>query len=98
MYVYVHDGHLSATNNNWIFQEISNSKNMVFNVKKLLDNCVDLTLRRGDGKSDPSEMSCRYCGFRLPVVCFHRRACQCQHLPRGAETACAPLGPEDIPL
>jgi hypothetical protein len=91
MYVYVHDGQLSAINNNWIFQELSKSKNMVFNVKKLLDNCVDLTLRRGDGKSDPSEMSCRYCGF-------HHRACQCQHLPRGVETACAPLGPEDLPL
>jgi hypothetical protein len=55
MYVYVHDGHLSATNNNWIFQEISNSKNMVFNVKKLLDNCVDLTLWRGMEKAIPAK-------------------------------------------
>jgi hypothetical protein len=51
---------------------------------------------KGMEKSDASGMSGRYCGFRLPMVRSHRRTCQRQCVPRVFETACIPLGPEDI--
>jgi hypothetical protein len=34
-----------------IFEDLSNSKNMVFNVKKLLNDGVGLTLHRKGGKN-----------------------------------------------
>ncbi len=37
-----------------IFEGLSNTKNMVFNVKKLQDNDMDLTIQKGMEKSAPS--------------------------------------------
>ncbi len=75
--------------------DFHNSKDMVFNVKTLLNDDIDLTLWRR-GKSGVSGMSGRSCGFRPLVVCFCWQKCLCQHRPRAVETACGPLGPEDI--
>jgi hypothetical protein len=38
-----------------IFEGLSNGKNMVFNVKKLLNVGVDLTLRRKSDKKRPGQ-------------------------------------------
>ncbi len=53
-------------------------------------------MAKGRKKSDPSRMSGRYCGLRLPMVGFRQRMCQRQRLSRAFETACIPPGPEDV--
>jgi hypothetical protein len=47
-------------------------------------------------KNYPSGMSSRYCRLRLLIVRFCRQTCQRQHLPRAFETACIPLGLDDV--
>ncbi len=57
------------------------------------------TWRYGEGTEEAilqSGMSGRYCGLSLGMVSFRRRMCQIQSLPRAFETACIPLGPEDL--
>jgi hypothetical protein len=56
-----------------IFEGLSNSKNMVFNVKKLLNVGVGLTLQQKGGKSNASGMSRRSSGFTLPMAGFRQR-------------------------
>ncbi len=43
-------------------------------------------------RSNASWISDRASGFMLPMAGFHRRTCNCRHLPRAFETACGPLG------
>jgi hypothetical protein len=53
-----------------IFEGLINSKNMVFDVKKLVNVGVGLTLQRKGGKSNASGMSRRSSGFTLPMAGF----------------------------
>jgi hypothetical protein len=50
-----------------IFKGLSNSKNMVSSVIKLLNDSMDLNLGKGADRSDPSGMSGISFVFRLPV-------------------------------
>jgi hypothetical protein len=83
-----------------ISEGLNNSKNMVFNVKKLWKSCKTMAWTwcygKGTEKSDPSGMSGRYCGFRSPMVRYCRQTCQRQWLPWGFEMACIRLGQEDV--
>jgi hypothetical protein len=40
-----------------IFEGLSNSENMVFNVRKLLNIGVDLMLQQGANRSDPADLA-----------------------------------------
>ncbi len=71
-----------------IWEDLSNSKNMVFNGKKLLNDNVDLTLRGRNRKKGSSGVSGWYCGFRLQITNFCPRVCQRSCLPRAFETEC----------
>jgi hypothetical protein len=53
-----------------IFEGLSNSKNMVFDVKNLFNIGVGLTLRQGAKRSYPGGMSGRFCGFNLSLAGF----------------------------
>jgi hypothetical protein len=75
-----------------ISMNLSNSRNMVFNVKKLSNDGVDLTLRQ----MKRSEQNERQKLQQPPMNDFCRRTYQWQHVPRAFETACIPLGPEDV--
>jgi hypothetical protein len=77
-----------------IFEDLSNIKNMVINVEKMLNNGMELKLWQWGGRSDPSRMGGRYCGFRLLKASFRQQTYQCRYLPRAFETACGRLGPE----
>ncbi len=57
------------------------SQLMVFNVKKLFNDSVDLRLRWRGKKSDASGMSSRSCRFRLLTNSFLQQTGQHQHLP-----------------
>ncbi len=73
-----------------MLKDLNNSKDMVFDVKKQLNDVVDLTLwQRAQGMSGMS------CGFRQPKAGFRRWTYQHWCLPRAFETVCGPLGPED---
>jgi hypothetical protein len=56
-----------------IFEGLSNSKNMIFNVKKLLNVGLGQTLRRMAERTDSSGMSGGSSGFTPPKADFHRR-------------------------
>ncbi len=62
-----------------IFKDLSNIKNMVFNVEKMLTNSMELKLWQWGGRSNPSGMSSRYCGFRLLKASFRQRTYQCRY-------------------
>jgi hypothetical protein len=47
-----------------MFENLNNSKNMVFNGKKLLNDGVDLIYGEEVERSNPSRMSGRCCGLR----------------------------------
>jgi hypothetical protein len=72
-----------------ISEDLSNSKTMTFNVKKMLnDGGPGARVKwkrweRNEGRS---------CRFRLPIASSRRR----MGLPRAFETALAPLGPGDV--
>jgi hypothetical protein len=59
-----------------IFEGLSNSKNMVFNVKKLLNFGVGLTLQQKGGKNRCEQMSGQSSGFTPPKAGFHQRTCK----------------------
>ncbi len=52
------------------FQRPYNSKNMVFNVKKLLNVGVDFTLQQRAKRSNLGRMSGTFCRFRLLLARF----------------------------
>ncbi len=56
------------------------------------------TWRNGEEaeRSDHIRMISRYNGIRSPIAGFCWQTCQHQHLSRVFETACSPLGPEDV--
>ncbi len=62
---------------------------MDFNVKKLLNVGLGLTLRRKGGRTGVSRMSGRSSGFTPPKASFRRRNGKGQHLPRAFESACS---------
>ncbi len=64
---------------------------MVFNVKKLLKDGVDLTLWVGVKISEPGEVS-----FRFSDLGHRRQMCQRRCLSNAFETAFGPLIPEDL--
>jgi hypothetical protein len=68
---------------------------MVFNVKKLLNNGVDLTPWLRDKKKWCQRNQGRSREFRLLIATFCPQMCQHLHLPRAFETACVPLSPEE---
>jgi hypothetical protein len=72
------------------WEDFSHSKNMVFNVKKLLNVGVDL---RGQ-KEAMWANEVRSCGFWPLIACFHQRTGQRQFLLKALETVYGPLGPE----
>ncbi len=52
--------------------------------------------REGAEKGDMNRISSRSCGFWLLIASLCWRMDQCQRLLRAFDTACGPLGPEDI--
>jgi hypothetical protein len=54
-----------------IFESLSNSKNMVFNEKKLQDDDVGLMLRQRDGKKQSQRHERQILRIQLPMVSFH---------------------------
>jgi AraC-like DNA-binding protein len=73
-----------------IFEGLSNSKNMVFNMKKLLTMVWTWFYGEGAKRSDPRRMSRRSCGFRPTIAGLRQWRDQCRHLPSALETACGP--------
>jgi hypothetical protein len=69
-----------------IFEALSNSKKMVFYVKKLLNVGVGLTLGKKSERSNTSGMSGRSIGFTPPMASFHQRTFTRQRLPRAFKT------------
>jgi hypothetical protein len=73
----------------------SYSRSLDFQMKKLLDDGVDLPLRQREEKSFPSRMSSRSCRFCLPTASLCWRMGQCRRLTRAFEIVCGALGPKD---
>jgi hypothetical protein len=89
-------GHHSELNAEWknmkIFEGLSNIKNMVFNVKKLLNIGLGLALWRKEPMRAEWAADLADLRHRRPVS--RRQTCKRRHLSRAFETACGPLGPE----
>jgi hypothetical protein len=79
-----------------IFKGLGNSKGKVFNVKKLLNAGVDLTLGEMAKRSDMGGMRGRFGIFCLSPEGFHRQMSWCWHLPSSSWMAFGPVGPEDL--
>ncbi len=80
-----------------ICQDLSNSKNMGFNVKKTAkqQHGPDDTAK-GTEKNRFLRNESRSCGFTLPKADVCQQLGQCQCLTKAFETAFGPLGPEDV--
>jgi hypothetical protein len=79
-----------------IFEGLGNSKNMVFNVKKLFIVGVGLTYGEKAERTDASGISGRSSGFTPPKAGFRQRTCKHRHLSRAFETGFGPPRPKGV--